>query len=275
MLRSLSFCANQLKTLIRPIVNTTITNILSKNNTTDLFYQQTRNTFILKRRHKPLLNKKCGKKRRFGHKYFIYDLVKHVESIKHEPIKLILTSNVKNIGVIGEIVSLKPEKAYNDVILPKLGIYATEENIKKYVIKKDEEGSGLHPITRKTIELLSTLNLSVSMSLEVPWTLEKWHLRVAFRKALFHVPEEAITLPEKPISGPDLSIEGKQFYVIVTINNSEQVKVRCNIHHLASNEKDRIVVEDYWKHLTDPIFPEDKPILDSLPLPRNQQKLLS
>ncbi|XP_014605191.1 PREDICTED: 39S ribosomal protein L9, mitochondrial [Polistes canadensis] len=274
MLRSISFCATQLKTLIKPIVNTTTKNVLSQNNTKDLFYQQTRNTFILKRRNKPPLNKKCGKKRILRPKHFIYELEKHVETTKHKPIQLILTSNVKNIGVKGQIVSLKPEKAYNDVILPKLGVYATEENIEKYIVRNDDEETKIPLITRRTIQFLSIFYLSVSLSPEVPWTLEKWHIRVAFRKARFHVPEEAITLPEKPISGPDMSIEGKQFYVIVTINDSEQVKVRCKIHHLASMEKDRIYVKDFWKYLNDPIFPEDKPILDSLPLPCNQQNLM-
>ncbi|XP_015185013.1 PREDICTED: 39S ribosomal protein L9, mitochondrial [Polistes dominula] len=274
MLRSISFCATQLKTLIKPIVNTTTKNVLSQINTTDLFYQQTRNTFILKRRNKPLLSKKGGKRKPLKSRHFIYDLVKHVDTSKHEPIQLILTSDIKKIGVKGQIVSLKPEKAYNDVLLPKLGVYANEENIQKYIVKSDEEECKLPVITRKTIAMLSSHNLSVSLSPEVPWTLEKWHIRVAFRKALFHVPEEAITLPEKPISGPDLSIEGKQFYVTVTINNSEQVKVRCNIHHLAPMEKDRTFVADFWKTLSDPIFPEDKPILDSLPLPRNQQNLM-
>lgn len=273
MLRSIGFCVNQLKTLIKPIFNTTTKNILSQNNTTDLFYQQTRNTFILKRRNKPPLNKKCGRKRNLRPKYFIYELVKHVETIKHEPIQLVLTSNVNKIGLKGQIVSLKPERAYNDVILPKLGLYATEENIKKYITINEKEEFKLPSITRATIEFLSTFNLSVSLSPEVPWTLEKWHIRVAFRKAQFHVPEEAITLPEKPISGPDMSIEGKQFYIIVTINDSEQVKVRCHIHHLHPKEEDRIYEKDFWKYLKDPIFPEDKPILDSMPLPRNQQNL--
>ncbi|XP_046834256.1 39S ribosomal protein L9, mitochondrial [Vespa crabro] len=263
MLKS-TFCANHLKMLISPFLSRTT---LLQNNGTDFVYQQTRNGFILKRKFKPPLLKKSEKYRMLRPKYFVYHFVEHTESQKQKPIKLILTSDVHKIGAKGEIVLVSPEKAYNNVILPKLGVYATQENIDKYITKSIDEGPKLSLITKQTINILSHMNLSVSLSQEVPWTLEKWHLKVSFRKAGIYVPEEAITLPEKTISGPDLSLEGKQFYVIVTINNSEKVKVRCRIHH------HNVFIQDFWKYLLEPIFPEDKPILDSMPIPRNIQNL--
>lgn len=225
------------------------------------------NAFILKRKFKPPFFKKYETYRPLKPKHFVYNLVEHTENIRQEPIKLLLTSDIRKIGAKGEIVSLSPEKAYNKVILPKLGVYATQENIDKYITKSIDDEPKLSLTTKQTISILSTMSLSVSLSQEVPWTIEKWHLKVSFRKAGFYVPEEAITLPEKAISGPDLSLEGKQFYVIVTINNSEEVKVRCRIHHY------NVFVQDFWKYLTEPVFPEDKPILDSMPIPRNIQNL--
>lgn len=102
------------------------------------------------------------------------------------------------------------------------------------------------------------------MSKDMPWTLEKWHIKASFRKAGIHIPEDAITMPERPISGPNLDLEEKEFYVTLTINNREQVKVRCRLHHWSPLDK-IITTYEFWKQPSEPIFPEDKAILDSLP----------
>lgn len=97
------------------------------------------------------------------------------------------------------------------------------------------------------------------MNKDVPWTLEPWHVRASFRKAGFHVAEEAITLPGKPISGPDLSLENKHFYVTVTINNVEMVKVKCKVHHWSTEITERLpYVPDHWKLVSEPLFPEEE-----------------
>ncbi|KAK2580119.1 hypothetical protein KPH14_012397 [Odynerus spinipes] len=260
MLRSITFFADHLKTLIAPVL---------QNKSTDFMYQQTRNTFILKRKNPVPLHKKNQRPKLLKAKHFIYRLVEDTNVKKKEPIKVILTSDVKEVGTKGEIVSMHPERAYNTILLPKLGVYATPENEEKYMIENIQTEPMLPLTVQRTLDLLSTFSLSVSLSQEVSWTLEKWHVRTSFRKAGFHMPDEAIKMPERTISGPDLSIEGKQFYVTVTINNSHEVKVRCKIHHLPSDIKDATFISNFWQKVTDPIFPEDKPILDSMPLPRN------
>lgn len=55
------------------------------------------------------------------------------------------------------------------------------------------------------------------MNRENEWVLKPWHVKVSFRKCGYYVPEESITLPPKPIKGPDMSFEGKQFFVTVTV----------------------------------------------------------
>lgn len=64
---------------------------------------------------------------------------------------------------------------------------------------------------------LSRLLLQISMSKTQPWTLEPWHVRTSFRKAGFVVPEDTITMPPVKISGPDLSLQEKEFYVAVKV----------------------------------------------------------
>lgn len=107
---------------------------------------------------------------------------------------------------------------------------------------------------------MSGIVLSIIMNKDVPWTLEPWHLRASFRKAGFHVAEDAITLPSKPITGPDLSLQDKIFYVTVTVNNVETVKVKCKVHHWSTNIVERLPYEvEHWKKTPEFLFPEDSP----------------
>jgi large subunit ribosomal protein L9 len=49
---------------------------------------------------------------------------------------------------------------------------------------------------------------------------------MSFRKAGIQVPEDAISIPEEPICGPNMEMENKFFEGTVTINNIEKVPVR-------------------------------------------------
>lgn len=230
------------------------------------------NTFILKRRHAPYLHKINHSPRAFKGKHFIYDLVEDTNVKKKEPIDLILTQYVKGLGNAGTLVSMSPGKAYVELLLPRLADYATPENIKKYMKLAEDLGDRTpfsSAIVESTIKYLSEMRLMVEISKDIPWTLEKWHIKTCFRKAGIHAPEDTITMPEKTISGPNLDIEGKEFYVTLTINNREQVKVRCCLHHWSPAQLDNT---ELWNIPGEPIFPEDKPILDSMPPFRVEKK---
>lgn len=67
--------------------------------------------------------------------------------------------------------------------------------------------------------MLQKFVLNISMNKENPWTLEPWHVSSAFRKAGVCVPQSAITMPEHTINGPDMALEGKEFYVTVTVSS--------------------------------------------------------
>ena len=241
-------------------------------NQMDLLTQQTRNTFILKRRYPVHMHRKNQKPPPMKAKFFIYDLVENTVTRKHKPVDLVLLDNVKNIGTKGQKVTIGPIKAYESLLLPKLAVYATPENIKEYISDDSEAKQDMNiqssEFVDKTLSELSQHYLSVQMSAYTPWTIEKWHLRASFRKEGIIVPEDAMTIPEKAISGPDLSIENKEFYVTVKINNREEIKVRCKIHHWPSDVKDQAYTEGdvpFWDLPSIAIFPEDQPILDSLP----------
>lgn len=223
-----------------------------------------------------MLHKKNQRPHRFRKRHFTYDLIENTELKKKPPLDLILTKFVTGIGNVGTRVSMHPTPAYRRLLLPKLADYATPENIEKYTKLSKELTVDEVPFSsasvEKTTKILSRRRVSVIMSKVVPWTVEKWHVRTSFRKAGIVVPEDTITMPEKPISGPNLDIEGKQFYVTLTINNREEVKVRCAIHHWSPDMAGRIFVPEFWKLPIEPIFPEDKPVLDALCPPRKNQE---
>lgn len=94
------------------------------------------------------------------------------------------------------------------------------------------------------------------MNKDHPWVVEPWHIRASMRKAGCHVlNDSAIELPEKQITGPDLTKEAKVFYCTVTINNTEKVKIRCYIHHWSTDPVERLpYVFEYFKEKMEPLF---------------------
>lgn len=215
----------------------------------------------------PLLNRKGGTHHKLKHKQFIYKVIEDTKSKPKPPMDIILTEYVEGYGEKGEKISLKPQKAYNEFLLPGLAVYASPENIEKYLTTKTLEkktySSLFVPIT---IKLLRKFCLIVNMSIENPWVLEKWHIRANFRRNQFIVSDDSITMPEKEISGPNLDLENKQFYVTITINKTEKVLVRCRLHHDTYDISKQLaeVSKDYFFAPTEAIFPEDQEVIDSL-----------
>ncbi|XP_011689837.1 PREDICTED: 39S ribosomal protein L9, mitochondrial [Wasmannia auropunctata] len=258
MLKFTRLLVNHVKALATP----------TSSSNADYLSQQTRNTFILKRKAPTSLHKKNSKPHRLRTRHYIYDLVEDTNVRRKEPLDLILTQYVAGLGNVGTRVQMHPKPAYETLLLPKLADYATPENVEKYTKLATSQG-GDTPFSsatvEKTMKYLSRKRISIMMSKDVPWTLEKWHVRANLRKAGILVPEDAIAMPERPISGPNLDLQGKEFYVTLTINNREQVKLRCMVHHWTSDTSAQIRTEEFWKQPGEPIFPEDKPVLDSLP----------
>ncbi|XP_066245761.1 large ribosomal subunit protein bL9m isoform X1 [Euwallacea similis] len=233
-----------------------------------LLREQIRTTFILKRRHVAPLHKKNLSPKKLRNRFYIYDLVKDTNTESPKPIDVILTTFVDGLGNIGEKVSVKPDYAYNRLLLPGLAVYATPENLEKYKhfsadLEKIQYSS---PNALIVTNILSRVVLSVVMNKEHPWTIKPWHIKVSFRKCCYIVPEEAITLPEKLITGPDMNLENKEFFVTVTINKTEKVNVRCKLHHWSTEIAERIPhIHNFWEDEVEPIYPEFADVLKELP----------
>lgn len=249
--------ANHLRNLASPFLATS----------SGFLSQQTRNTFVLKRKYPPGLHKKNAPRKVLRGRHYVYELIEDTNIKRRPDLEVILTTYVEGLGNKGDRVSMRPNAAYSKLLLPGLAVYSSPENIEKFkhLDSTKESDSFSSPYVERTMNLLSTRTLVVSLSEKNPWVLERWHVKSAFRHAGFHMQDESITLPDKPISGPDPSIEGKEFFVTVTINNKEQVKVRCRIRHLSQESFNLGLPVDFYKNPSEPIFPEDKPILDEIP----------
>ncbi|GLV42250.1 mitochondrial ribosomal protein L9 [Carabus blaptoides fortunei] len=236
--------------------------------TESILQQQLRTTFVVERKWPPSLTKSNGKPKPLRGRHYVYELVKDTTVEKQSNIDVVLVSYVDGIGNVGDRVSVKPTVAYNSLLLPGLAVYATPDNVNKYANKGQTEEVEAHssPFAQRTVNVLSRLTLAVVMNKDVPWTLESWHVKASFRKSGYHVAEDAITLPSKPIQGPDMSLQDKEFFVTVTVNKMESVKVRCRIHHWSTKITERLpYVFEYWKQRTEPVFAEDAPVLAALP----------
>ncbi|KAF5275010.1 hypothetical protein FQA39_LY06947 [Lamprigera yunnana] len=229
-----------------------------------LYNQQSRTTYILKRRYQAPLHKKGLPQKRLRSKYYIYDLVKDTNVEKRPQLELILTEYVKKLGNPGERVTVPSEYGYHNLLLPGLAIYASPENLEAYKDVEVDHTKHSSRYAQSIVEELSTKIISIVMNRENPWTIQPWHIKVSFRKCGYIVPEKAITMPEKPITGPDMNIQDKEFFVTITINNTESVKVKCRIHHWSTNIVERMPhVHDFWKEHIGSVFPEDTAELSS------------
>jgi hypothetical protein len=198
-----------------------------------------------------------------------YNLYCHEQSRRTDfdpkpPVKVILMENIDGLGGIGDVVECQADVARFNVILSRKGVYACDFNLKYYRnliegSKSDLKPSSiLSPFTRK--QILQSV-FSVFVNDKNNWTIEKRHVMIALRQSGLVAPPESIEMPPQSITGPDLTNQYKVFLPHVTINNKERVPVKCMIVHL--NQK--LKLEYYAGQLT-ALFPEDQPLLDSLPI---------
>jgi large subunit ribosomal protein L9 len=132
-----------------------------------------------------------------------------------------------------------------------------------YQAKNDDKPSSIYAL--QTLKYLKHMVISVSMNKDEPWTIEPWHIRVSLRKMNVHVlSDESIELPKHPISGPDLTMEGKSFVVYITINNKEKVAMECNLHHWSTKLADRFPRTEFFKRTPVAILPEQTELLMSI-----------
>lgn len=206
------------------------------------------------------LHKKNQKARKLRTKDYNYDLIVDKNVVKKPDMEVVLTQFVEGIGKKGELVKVRPTFAYNKLLLPGLAVYATPENIEKYKPKKGEvtEIEEVHSsqYAQRTVNMLQNRVFAIVMNKNHPWVIEPWHIRASLRKCGYFIKSDnSIELPTEKITGPDLTMQNKEFTVIVTINNTEKANVKCRIHHWSTDPSERLpYVFEHWKEESEPLF---------------------
>lgn len=99
---------------------------------------------MLKRKYDPLLHKTNAKPKKLRAKHFIYELVED-RNVKRRPnLEVVLKTYVEGVGDKGDVVSVRPNFAYNKLLLPGLAVYKTEENMALYTKTEDEKKTVHH-----------------------------------------------------------------------------------------------------------------------------------
>lgn len=183
---------------------------------------------------------------------------------------VIMTDYVKGIGFKGDLVKMRPNRAYHDFLVTGLAVYDTPENRAKYDTETRLLEVRRSPFVERTIQTFGRRVVSVCMNKFKPWVIEPWHIRASMRKAsLFVADDSQIELPKTPITGPDMAKQDKDFYVTITINKMEKARVRCRLHHITLDPKQRVPYSEFWKDEPNLLFPDDE---TQQPLSSNHQE---
>ncbi|KAH7944854.1 hypothetical protein HPB49_001275 [Dermacentor silvarum] len=229
----------------------------------------TTTTKILRRVVPPLLSKSWYKTPRLLTKEnYIYVCDEITEDKKKPNIDIILTQFVEGLGNKWDIVSVRPFYGLLKLIVPGLALYATPENLK---LREKMRVVNLGPVfsTRTspvTIRMLKSKIIRLPMNRDQGWTVEPWHLRSALRQAGITVPEEAIELPETPITGPDYAgKENKVFLATIYVNKVDKGMIPFRIQHVGKAVRVDEGSEVPFKKLpVEALFPEQEATLKEL-----------
>ncbi|XP_007975353.3 large ribosomal subunit protein bL9m isoform X1 [Chlorocebus sabaeus] len=171
----------------------------------DFSLSQNRGTVIVERWWKvPLAGE--GRKPRLRRRHRVYKLVEDTKHRPKENLELILTQSVENIGVRGDLVSVRKSLGRNRLLPEGLAVYASPENKKLFEEEKllRQEGK-LEKLQTKageaTVKFLKSCRLEVGMKNNVKWELNPEIVARHFFKNLgVVVAPHTLKLPEEPIT---------------------------------------------------------------------------
>uniref|UniRef100_A0A224Z387 Large ribosomal subunit protein bL9m n=1 Tax=Rhipicephalus zambeziensis TaxID=60191 RepID=A0A224Z387_9ACAR len=234
-------------------------------------HEEIRTTTILRRVVPPLLSKTWYKQpRSLVKENYIYVYEEVTENKKKPNIDVILTQFVEGLGNKWDVVSMRPFYGLSHLIVPGLAMYATPENLKlreRMRVEKEDLGPVFSTRTSPVmIRMLKSTIVRLPMNRDQGWTVEPWHLRIALRQAGITVPEEAIELPETPITGPDYAgKENKVFLATIYVNKVDKGMVPFRIQHVGKAVRvDEGTEVPFEKLPVEALFPEQEATLQEL-----------
>lgn len=210
--------------------------------------QQLRNAVIVQRMFPPRLHKK-GVPKTLKKREYIYTVVGNTDLQPAGDMPVILVKDVEGVGLRGEVLGVARKLARNMLLPTGAAIYASPENLAKH----KEESKNVEDIPRqsivaqKTIRQLQAMTLRIPMNPNVSWTLNKTHVRVAFRKTGVQVPQDCLTIPDEAVT------QFGDTVVKVTVNKLDTVTVKAVIYPYDPAALEQPSIPRPWKKTKIPV----------------------
>ena len=151
-------------------------------------------------------------------------------------LKVILTQDVHNLGVRGQIVEVKHGFGRNRLIPHKMAVYATQYNIKEHKAFIVEKGATKVDEVDYLVDYLSSKELTVRVPPFKTNVVTERHISKAFRQNLqLHVPLDCIELSD-PVT--DFTRENS---VMVRLNEDTLVAVPVIVNTSFTKKEQRMV----------------------------------
>ncbi|VDO93520.1 unnamed protein product [Soboliphyme baturini] len=189
--------------------------------------------------------------------YQCYEVLQHTGEVRATLVKVLLIKDLEVLvpltrstyllagyGKAGDIIEVMSHIARNSLFLGGHAVYASDFNLQKYGFseKASETAAGSDlSFMNRTSRHLHQMVLNITMNMTVPWTVEKWHVRVSFRKSGLMLKDDCVILPPEPINGPDFAIESKLFRFYVVINRKVVVPCTGRVHHVTLDTTKKII----------------------------------
>jgi len=157
---------------------------------------------------------------------FVYIMEENTDTRPAGNMDVILATDVEGLGLKGDIVTVSKVLARTHMLPVGVADYVSPENMARYEqIRKERENVRRQTMTAlKSMKELAAMTLPVPMSTAVTWTLNKTHVRVAFRAAGVELTDDCITLPEQPVT------QHGNITVQITVNGMDKVNVKAVIY---------------------------------------------
>jgi len=199
-------------------------------------------------------------------RHFRYDMVEETDA---EPadIKVLLLKSSEEFGRRGQIRSINARIARQELLLPGLGIYASPYNLEKYkkIVLPEDSVQFSSETVSKCVADMSKYVVPIIMNGDNRWTLEPWHVRFALLNHGVSLEEHCIKLPDQKISGPNQTLEGKEFLLTLQINDFERAKIRAVLFHKSIEDRSELPPLHWEKRFYEPMFSDEAEELRMLP----------
>ncbi|XP_077997027.1 large ribosomal subunit protein bL9m-like [Glandiceps talaboti] len=208
-----------------------------------LMAQPCRTAVVVERLVQPGLSK-IGARPKIKPRHKVYKVVKDTRKPPPSEMQLILIQDVQRYGKKGDIVTVSKKVGRNKLLAPGLAVYPLPDNIQEYCLAKQtsdktESISNLSVMALKTIEFLKKKPVTIAVKDDIKFEISKYHVSDTYESKLgVVVPENAVTLPETPITGFG------EYPIQITMNGVETVDTRLIVRPKRINQEQDTENED-------------------------------